>query len=338
MAVRALIGALKNGAEVHEQVLADAELEAADLEDGLARVPWEKYFALVRAALRRTNDPAFGLHMTEQSIVGAYDALCHLTRSGCTLRDAIDMCIRYAGLVVDSDAPIALLEHGSTATIRLCIAFDDSPEGRFVAEQTVGGLCGLIPRFVGDHAIPRRVYFAHRAPSYRAEYTRLFAGRERFGHAFTGFDIDRAWLDCKQVHHFPELQDLLQTRVEALLARVERDATATARVQRWLGSNLQREKPSLIEIAHGLGMSTRSLRRKLREEGAHCSELIDNELAARARRMLADRHCSLQETAFALGFATHSAFTRAFKRWTGLSPTEFRAQHTFEVGQALHRS
>ena len=77
-------------------------------------------------------------------------------------------------------------------------------------------------------------------------------------------------------------------------------------------------------VARGLGMSCRSLRRHLLATGVQFGDLLDEALANHAKELLADSEVSIQETAFALGFTTPSAFSRAFKRWTGKAPSDFR--------------
>src|SRR5262245_26056410 len=73
MAVRAVIAGVEHSGEARDQVMSDAGLGPADLEDGLARVAWPKYCHVVRAALARSRDPALGLHMSERAVFGAFD-------------------------------------------------------------------------------------------------------------------------------------------------------------------------------------------------------------------------------------------------------------------------
>jgi AraC-like DNA-binding protein len=200
----------------------------------------------------------------------------------------------------------------------------DSPVARFAAEFSTVSLLRLIRRFVGDHAHARLVCFAYPAPAHRAEYTRVFGGREQFAREFVGMELDRAWLDCAQLCCSAELRALLLTRADMLLAKVELDAPVADRVRRWLASQSVRTRPTMEESARELGMSARSLRRRLQAERALFSQLVEDALVLRAKHMLADAHRSIQETAYAMGFDTPSAFSRAFKRWTGMAPSAFR--------------
>ena len=97
------------------------------------------------------------------------------------------------------------------------------------------------------------------------------------------------------------------------------------RVKRWLASHDELLKPTMDAIARDLGMSARSLRRRLREERVQYDELVREARTLRAKRILADPRHSVQDAAYALGFGTPAAFSRAFKRWTGMAPSAYRA-------------
>ena len=96
---------------------------------------------------------------------------------------------------------------------------------------------------------------------------------------------------------------------------------------KWLASHDLKTRPGMDSIAQNLGMSARSLRRRLSEEGTEWSVLLERARAESAKRLLASQQCSVQEAAYELGFATPAAFARAFKRWTGVSPRAYRAKH-----------
>jgi len=324
MAVRGLVAAVERTGVERARFLAQAELEPARLDDVHTFVSLDEYGRVVRSALAITADPAFGLHTGERATMGSFDVLGHLSEHSRCLRDALEVGVRYTRIV--SDGPqLELLEETDSATLRLTLTNWELPVVRLAAEFSTVSLLRLIRRFAGDAACVERVFFAYDAPEYCDEYTRVFEGREQFGHAFTGLQFDRAWLDRTQLNRSAELRALLEARAELLLAKVDQGAPAADRVKRWLASQSARTRPTMDDIARELGMSARSLRRKLREERTAFSALVSDALAIRAKRLLADPRCSIQETAWAMGFDTPSAFSRAFKRWTGMAPSRFRA-------------
>lgn len=326
VAVRALAAAVEGVGVERNHFLAEAGLAAVQIEDADARVSLAEYARVRRAALATSGDPALGLHMGEHPSVGAYDVLGSLAEHSRSLREALHMCQRYARIMVDGPR-MELTESKDTATVRWTQLGADTPEVRLTAEFATSGILFLIRRFIGGAAQPKRVLFEYPAPVHRSEYTRVFGGREQFAQSFTGLEFERSWLDRAQVYRSPELCALLQTRAELLLARIEQEAPAADRVKRWLASHSLETKPKMDQIARDLGMSGRSLRRRLHDERVSFDALVEDARTMRAKSMLADPRYSVQETAYALGFATPAAFSRAFKRWTGMAPTSYRVAH-----------
>lgn len=326
MAVRGLVAAVERAGVERGHFLSEVGVPASLLEDVHARLSLDAYQRVVRLALGRSGDPALGLHMGERASTGTFDALGHLTEHCRNLREALQMSARYAQIVTDGPQMLLLEDEATeTFTIRLMFNNSDSPEARVAAEFSMISLLRLARRYAGDDALPRRVCFAYPAPEHRAEYARVFAGREQFSQKHTCMELDRSWLDRPQHCRSPELQALLQERADLLLARVELDAPAAERVKRWLCSRSLHERPNMDDVARDLGMSARSLRRRLQEESARFDALVDEELAGRAKRLLADPRASVQDVAFAMGFGSASAFSRAFKRWTGSAPRVTRS-------------
>src|SRR5262249_3499312 len=159
----------------------------------------------------------------------------------------------------------------------------------------------------------------HAAPTYEHEHIRLFLGAERFGQPFTGIEIDRSLLDRQSVHRDPELFELLEAEAQRRQNRTIRGLTHAERLRHYLLEHMN-ERHDMEDAARKLGMSSRSLRRRLREEGASWNQITDEALGAVAKQMLDDPTSSVKETAYALGFSDPTSLYRAFKRWTGLTP------------------
>jgi len=324
MAVRGLVSAVEQAGVERARFLAEIGLTVPQLEDVHARLGLEEYQRIVGAAVARADDPALGLHMAERASMGIYDALGYLSEHSSCLREALSIGMRYARVVTDGPQ-MTLQEDGDTLRLRLELGREDSPVVRMTAEFSTVSLLRLARRFVGEDAQAKRVCFRYPAPAHRAEYTRIFAGRELFSQAFTGMELPRAWLDQMQLCRSSELSALLETRAELLLARVEQTTPAADRVRRWLTANAEQHRPTMDTVARDLGMSARSLRRHLDQERTPFGVLLEEAQAERAKRMLADPRYTVQQAAYAMGFGTPSAFSRAFKRWTGKAPSAFRS-------------
>jgi AraC-like DNA-binding protein len=324
MAIRALVGAVEGLGVPRARYLAEAGMSEAQLDDRSLRVPISDYDRARRAALNLSGDPGLGLRMGRSANIAAYDVLGQLAEHSGTLRNGLQAVTRYARIVMEGPE-LAIHEEGDVATLRYDHLEGEAPEMRLSAEFVVSSLLYLVRRFVGESVLPRKAFFTHASPAHSEQYTAMFGGRERFSQPFTGIEIDRAWLDRSHAYGSPELCTFLMARADMLLARVDQDAPVAERLRRFLSSQDLQTKPTMDTVARELGMSARSLRRRLQEEHAIFNDLVEDARALHAKRMLSDPRLSVQEAAYALGFGTPAAFTRAFKRWTGVAPTTFRS-------------
>jgi AraC-like DNA-binding protein len=323
--VRALVAAAGRAGVSKNELLAAAELDPVRLDDVHGQVSLAEYERVRQSAVQLSGDEALGLHLAQDATSPAFDVLGHLTAHATTLRQAIETLTRYARIV--SVGPFAeLVEQDDTALVRFAFPQQQaSPKLRFAAELALSGFMRLVRAFAGGDALPRGVYFAYGAPAHRAEYARVFAGRERFDHAFTGIEFERAWLERTQPYANPELYGVLQAQADRVLGRIEREVSLVDRVEELLATRDARSMPAMTDVARELGMSTRSLRRKLADEHAAYKDLVERKLIREAKRLLENPRASIQEAAYGTGFRTAAAFHRAFRRWTGMTPAEYRA-------------
>jgi AraC-like DNA-binding protein len=323
--VRGTVEAVIAAGVSREELLDAAHFELARLDDIDGRVGGEELDRVQAAALDLTGDLALGLHLGERASAAAYDMVAYLTSQATTLREGIESFLRFERIL--SDAPGSELEEGEdVATLKKGLLHSDPRCTRLRAEMSMTGFTRLIQHFVGPKGTPRRVFFEHPAPSYRAEYARIFGGTERFEHAFTGIEFDRTLLDREQLHKNAELHAILTTEAERKLNRLTRRMSHAERLREYLIATAPQERPDMTSVARGLGMSVRSLRRRLSEEGVSYAGLVEEAQASVAKRLLDDPGRSIYETAYDMGFSDPSAFHRAFKRWTGITPKQYRGQ------------
>jgi AraC-like DNA-binding protein len=248
-----------------------------------------------------------------------------MTTRSTTLRDGIDALVKFHALLVD--APLwQLVEDSTTATLRYEVPAGSLRCRRFSAELTMAGFFRMVRHFARD-ARPR-VLFEHAAPSYRAEYARIFDGLARFEQPFTGIVMDRRLMDSVQLHKDVDFHESLKAQAEKRLTHLAQNRTYADRVREYLLERATPDRRDMQGAARALGISARSLRRRLFQEGCSYSAIADDALATLAKRLLSDQERSIQATAYTMGFADPSAFYRAFKRWTGTTPKEYRARKT----------
>ena len=171
---------------------------------------------------------------------------------------------------------------------------------------------------------PLEIKFKHRAPRNTAEHERLFGSTISFGGAANQVVFDAKTLSLPVVKADPRLCALLDRHAEALLAKYPRQDTLIDRVRSIIRNELNGGDPSLERVAGELALSPRTMQRRLREQGSSHQELLDQLRRDLAISYLREPEMALCEVAYLLGFSESSAFHRAFKRWTGMTPGEFR--------------
>jgi AraC-like DNA-binding protein len=325
--VRALVEAAIASGVSHDELLEAAQLQRARLDDVDAHLDSDEVDRVQLAALSLIGDPALGLRMGERASATAYDIVGYVVSHATTLREAIESFLKFERILCD--APGATLQEQRDRVLLKCTLFDGSPHcKRLRAELMMTGFFRLVRHICGPDASVRRVYFEHKAPDYRAEYARIFEGAERFEQTFTGIEFDRSMLDREQLHKSVELHAMLTSEAERKLSQVGRAKSYSERLRQQLLASAPTGCPDMANAARTLGMSVRSLRRRLCEEGASYGQLVEEAQACVAKRLLDDSKRSIYEAAFDMGFSDPSAFHRAFKRWTGMTPNQYRAQRS----------
>jgi len=211
---------------------------------------------------------------------------------------------------------------------RLCIVFElDSP-------PCLGTRCAI------EFALAEQVHFTrllaagpvevveatfpHQAPADEASYRKLFRCPLSWNQERATLIVDRALFDLRQSKADPHLLAYFDRQAEALLAKRTTDKDTSARVRRLLIDALADGPPSANLVAKRLGVSSRSLRRRLADEGTSFHVLVEDTRNALAQQYLTDPKLTVSEIAFLVGFSSLSPFQRAFRRWTNLTPREYR--------------
>jgi AraC-like DNA-binding protein len=263
--------------------------------------------------------------MGERAHFAGFDVMASLIAHANTLRDGLHTYLKFHRILSD-EREATLHESEQTALLRFRFRSGDPRCSRLNAELAMSGFLRLYRHFTGAAAKPRRVCFEHPAPAHASEYRRIFAGVEQFEQPFTGMEMHLDLLDSSPLHKDPELYQVLEAQAMRKMNRLERATSIRTRVEDYLISRAVPGRPDMGEVAQQLGMSERSLRRRLAAEGVTYTQLFEQALASTAKRMLRDPGQSILSAAYAMGFSDSSAFHRAFKRWTGVTPKQFRDQ------------
>jgi len=294
-----------------------------------ARIPLALETKLWDEASRRSGDDAFGLHAAELLRPGAFDVLDYAVRTAPDLRTALERLARYNRLVHDAavfriGAPrdgLVRVEHGfRTGAAR---------PGRHASEFTIASLITIGSQIAQAPIRAHAVAFHHGRPSEAvvAEHRRFFGLEPRFAESMNAIVFDVATLERPVPAADPALSRIVERHAEGLLAaRPEPQSAVADRVRSALTPLLASGDASLKTVAAKLKMNTRTLQRKLADEGVTFDAIVDELRRDLAERYLADPRIAISEVAYLLGFSEPSPFHRAFKRWTGMSPSEARGR------------
>jgi AraC-like DNA-binding protein len=321
--VRAVVDELVHQGFALDEICAQAELSSVELADAYHRIPIERSTQVIAAATRMSRTAALGLRVGESAPIGALHVVGHILTSCANMREAVELFLRYSSLVFEGGG-FRLVEHGAEGRFIYEHPFAGSRFERFAAEVSLTVVLRMGLQISGSDKRPNEVRFRHGAPEYAAEYERVFRCPVRFDAAANEIVFNRRLLDLQQLHRDDLLCELLRERADQLLA----DAHDTERLAERIidGLKLQPQLGSTdpAQVAQRLGMTLRSLQRRLQASSLSWSRLIDEARREVACSSLRRRDLAIKDIAHRLGFSEPSAFHRAFKRWTGMTPAQFR--------------
>lgn len=320
--------AVRRGADA-EAVLTASGIASEELASPDARLSFDRFRALMAAAKAACKDPALALHFgaaepfNELSIVGL------IAYSARTMGEAFEQTNRYARLVVEVD--------GHEAGARFAIhrredgvwlvdrrrnpnAFPELTESTWV-------------RFIHDRkrAYPDRepyvleVHMTHDAPAHSAAYRAYFDMPLVFGAPWNAMRIRESWLDEPTGSKDRYVFGVFAAHADQLLQSLSTMATIRGRIESALLPVLHTGNVTMTEVARRLGFSRSTLHRRLKAEGETFEAILDDLRRRMAIEYIDGRKVSVNEAAYLTGFSDPSAFSRAFRRWTGMSPGRFRS-------------
>jgi AraC-like DNA-binding protein len=304
--------------------LGRAGLTERELGDPSFEIPFESFERLVSSALVLTREPAFGLLVGRRLQMSMHGVLGYAAASSASVREALGLFVSFSGLRF---SPVAVSSEERTHEARVRFT-ETHPLGairRPVLETLVMVAKNMLDTVTAEACIGE-VVFPFESPPYAERARQLFGCEVRYGAKWAGFTLLRAVLDVPlrtaDPPAFREALSICQREFE----RLGKSATFSGRVRHLL---LEQESgfPTLAATARLLHATPRTLHRRLVAEGTSFHELLEDVRHTRAVEHLKSGRFSLEEIAYTLGYADHANFRRAFRRWEGMTPAEYRDQH-----------
>lgn len=307
-----------------DQLLNRSGISEADLADGDNRVLMTRYQALIQVAKELTGNRALALHYAEHVDLAELSVVGLVTHASATMMDALMQLNRYGQLVAEVDVSLAqrfeiVREAGEVWLVDNRINADAFLE---LTEITFARLVSGPRRFTNQLHIGA-IHFTHKAPAYAAEYARIFGVPVTFESKCNAILLDESWLTHPVALAPHYAFGILSKHADMLLTQLQAGKTVGAKVESLLMPILHLGDVSIDSVSTQMAMSRQTLYRKLKVEGTTFENLLDDLRRKLALHYLEGKKVSVNETAYLIGFSDPSAFSRAFKRWTGKSPRGF---------------
>jgi AraC-like DNA-binding protein len=322
--LRAVVAALAKEGVDPEAFLAEVSIPREVLADDEARIPFERLENAWRLVPRWSRDHAFGLHLAEHTRPGAFDVLDYVARSCENLAEAFLRLVRFQRLLHDG-VVVTLEAHGAEVWVVHRVSDDPAGVPRHAAEAAVASWILRARSMTNADVTPVAVRFQHAAPADSSEHDRILGCPVQFSCGTNVVVLTRATLALPIVTADSGLRALLDRHAEIILARLPNQGFM-AKARSALADVIRSGSPDLAAMAKRLGTSSRSLQRRLAEEGTRFEDMLDEMRRELALRYLSEPEISLGEIAFLLGYSDPSAFHRAFRRWEGRTPQAHRRE------------
>jgi AraC-like DNA-binding protein len=298
----------------------------AAVDDPDARIPEKTAEAAWQMAADLTGEPAVGVRVAEALPRGALDLVEYAFRSSASLSLGLERLARYGPVM--SDRVAARIE--ATGDGILILVRDTAKSvlhpGR--SEFALAIALKLARDSTGADLRPTQVCFAHPQPHDAGPLHRFFRGDIRFNAGANSMLLSAADGARRLIGADEALAAIVRRRLDKVLA--DREATASgslgAQVRRMLVEGLGHATVTPQTAAAALHMSRRTLSRRLAGERTSFRELLDEVRSEFARALLMDRSLSVADVAFFLNYSEPAAFHRSFRRWTGQTPSDYRAR------------
>jgi AraC-like DNA-binding protein len=305
------------------EVLAEVGLDLALFDDPDNRISYVARSRLLRHCVARTGCRHFGLLLGEQGHLRSFGLVGLLVRYSPDVETALRSLVRYLHLHV-LGAVASLEVTGNVAMLGYKIYQPHTEAADQLADGAVAMALNFMRELCGPEFTPIEAVFSHRASEDVGPFRRLFRAPLRFDAEDNALVFAADWLRRPIADADADVRRLLQQQIDALEAR-HGDAFAE-QVRSVLRTVLLTHDASAERVASIFAIHSRTLSRRLAEQGTRFQNLVDEGRFEIARQMLEHTAMDVSEIAGLLVYADASAFTRAFRRWSGTTPAQWRAE------------
>lgn len=290
-------------------------------ERGIGSYPVDEWAAMLDRAQRHLGDPLLGLHLGQTATVASFGLLGYMMFGSNTLGEAIIRGARYWRLFRPYVTRVSAQAQGDTVLIEF--ELDTRRLSGISAEASVAALAQLARNATGEPLKALELCFTHAGPEDRGAYDEYFGCEVKFGQPGIRARLPASCLGLRLLQPDPDLVALLENQADSQLAKVPDRLDLEQTVRQCIAQLMPASEPTIDQVAELLHLSPRTLQRRLDENRLNFRALLDDTRRRLAEGYLLDSKLRLKDVAHRLGYSEQSAFSRAFRRWTGVSPGEF---------------
>lgn len=282
------------------------------------------YCRVMEESARYSDCDNFGLHYGRQFKPQSLGLIGYIGLCSATLEQALHNVV-HAFPWHQRDTLTRLVDKGDSWRLDYQVRHGAILCRRQDAELTLGMFLNLIRHVAGKNWAPREVHFEHPRPEQWHEHCKAFDAPVYFDQPFNSLVIMKRDLTRAMPDSDPLLLGVMQDAIRRLNASTSQQSVVD-RARSQVNMALLQGEPTLEDVAENMGMSSWSLQRRLREEGVSFTALVDKVRCEMATHYLQQRKLPISEMALLLGYSEVSAFSRAFRRWFGVSPRQWRQE------------
>lgn len=299
-----------------------AGLSGVDLEAPEARVPEAAHNRVWQVLTEASGDPDFGLHFAERLSLASFDVVGHLFLRSATVEAGLARVVAFSRILHDAGR-VEMERRGDRVVIFPGCRGLTHPFPRQIAELAAASVLVLLRHATGQRLEATRVAFRHPEPPGLSEHRRILGVRPAFLTPETEVELPASVLALPIRGADPSVLTYLDRYAQDVLAKLPSD-DLLSQVERAIAQAMGQGLPEMEDIAKQLGLSPRTLQRRLAKLEVSYQSLLDRVRRRFAERYLSASRLSMGEIAFLLGFSELSNFHRAFRRWTGQTPGHYR--------------
>lgn len=285
------------------------------------QVTTAQYFALWRALEELKPEPGVGLTLVARADTAVHPPSSLAAFYARDYRDGLLRMARFKRLC--SPEQLHVKEGKDECTITVEWPYATDPEPAISTDVTFASLVELGRRGTGQHLMPKRIELARPRPKSDV-YQKYFECPIRYGASHNMLVLKPADLDRPFPGHNQELLEILTPALASALGELQARSSIKDQVKVVLKRSLASGRPELSDVARDLGLSERTLQRRIAEEGMSFRELLVEARQELGRQLLSDPSAEIDEVACLLGYQDASSFYRAFRYWEGMTPNRWR--------------